>query len=73
MKLCECGCGQPAPIAKYPNRRLGHVKGEPVRFIPILSATLTEASLSGVIDAAISSKPKVSKPYVSIACAASVA
>lgn len=33
MKLCECGCGQPAPIAKQTNAKLGHVKGEPVRFI----------------------------------------
>ena len=33
MKLCECGCGNPAPIAKAPNKRLGHIKGKPVRFI----------------------------------------
>lgn len=32
-KLCECGCGQPAPIAKRTNRQWGHVKGQPVRFI----------------------------------------
>jgi len=33
VKLCECGCGRPAPIAKatYPSK--GHVKGQPVRFI----------------------------------------
>ena len=34
MKLCECGCGQPAPIAKWNNERRGHVKGQPIRFIP---------------------------------------
>lgn len=33
MKLCECGCGLPAPIAKRTNKKLGHVKGQPVRFI----------------------------------------
>lgn len=33
MKLCECGCGQPTPIAKQTASRLGHVKGQPVRFI----------------------------------------
>lgn len=33
MKLCECGCGQPAPIATQTKRRDGHVKGEPMRFI----------------------------------------
>lgn len=32
-KLCECGCGQPAPIAKQTIPRLGYVKGEPVRFV----------------------------------------
>lgn len=33
MKLCECGCGKPAPIAKRnrPSKRM--VKGEPYRFI----------------------------------------
>lgn len=31
--LCQCGCGNPAPVAKMTNTRLGHVKGEPVKFI----------------------------------------
>lgn len=33
MRLCECGCGQPAPVATYTNRKLGYVRGEQVRFI----------------------------------------
>lgn len=33
VKLCECGCGQPAPIAKKTITRLGHIKGQPIRFI----------------------------------------
>ena len=33
MKLCECGCGLPAPIAKVTCKRLGHIKGQPVRFL----------------------------------------
>lgn len=33
IKLCECGCGQPTPIAKKTNAKLGHVIGQPVRFI----------------------------------------
>ncbi len=33
VKLCECGCQQPAPVAKKTARRDGHVKGKPVRFI----------------------------------------
>ena len=32
-KLCECGCGQPAPIATRTDARFGHVKGQPMRFI----------------------------------------
>lgn len=32
-KLCECGCGEPAPIAKYNRKKWGWVKGQPVRFI----------------------------------------
>lgn len=32
-KLCECGCGFPAPIASNNRRDRGWTKGEPVRFI----------------------------------------
>jgi hypothetical protein len=32
-KPCECGCGQPAPVAKRNDRRLGVVRGQPRRFI----------------------------------------
>ncbi len=31
--LCQCGCGQPAPIAKKTIASKGYVKGRPVRFI----------------------------------------
>jgi hypothetical protein len=30
--LCECGCGQPAPIARQTDTKRGYVKGHPVRF-----------------------------------------
>ena len=30
--LCQCGCGEPAPIAKRTKSKLVHVKGQPVRF-----------------------------------------
>lgn len=33
VKLCECGCGQPAPIATRTHSRYGWIKGEPKRFI----------------------------------------
>lgn len=31
--LCECGCGEAAPIAKRTRSRWGHVKSHPIRFI----------------------------------------
>ena len=33
IKLCECCCGQPAPIATSTNKRRGVIKGQPRRFI----------------------------------------
>jgi hypothetical protein len=33
VKLCECGCGQPAPLATKNDSSDGRVKGEPRRFI----------------------------------------
>lgn len=32
-QLCECGCGEPAPIATRTDPRFGYVKGQPVRYI----------------------------------------
>lgn len=32
-KLCECGCEQPAPIAKTTNRKKGRIAGQPMRFV----------------------------------------
>lgn len=33
LGLCHCGCGNKAPIAKQTNKVLGHVAGQPVRYI----------------------------------------
>lgn len=33
VKLCECGCGLPTPIALRTRTKRGHKKGEPLRFI----------------------------------------
>jgi hypothetical protein len=33
VKLCECGCGNPAPISKENRQRNGYIKGQPVHFI----------------------------------------
>jgi len=32
-KLCECGCGEPAPIAVRTNTKLGWTQGQPKRFV----------------------------------------
>jgi hypothetical protein len=32
--LCECGCGDPTPLATYTNRRLRYFRGHPRPFIP---------------------------------------
>lgn len=31
--LCQCGCGQPAPIATRTTKARGRIKGQPVKFI----------------------------------------
>ena len=33
MKLCECGCGRLAPIAKKTDNARGYIQGKPRRFI----------------------------------------
>lgn len=33
VKLCECGCGLPAPMRTYKAKKHGYFKGEPARFI----------------------------------------
>jgi len=32
-KLCQCGCGEFAPLAKWTDKRRNHVRGYPLRFI----------------------------------------
>lgn len=32
-KLCECGCGNPAPLASHTVKSRGWVRGKPIRFI----------------------------------------
>ena len=33
MKLCECGCGLPSPVATHTSAKYGRVKGEQTRFV----------------------------------------
>lgn len=42
--LCECGCGNPAPISLATNSRRGHIKGYPVRFCQGHNARLRRAA-----------------------------
>lgn len=32
-KLCECGCGKTTPLAKRTRPDIGHIKGQPTRFV----------------------------------------
>lgn len=34
IKLCECGCGKPTPIATRTRIDRGHIRGEPLKFRP---------------------------------------
>jgi hypothetical protein len=34
MASCQCGCGGEVSIAKNTNKTYGHVRGQPVRFLP---------------------------------------
>ena len=45
--LCECGCGNPAPIANKTSTRDGTTKGEPSRFISGHNARLFSAEEQG--------------------------
>lgn len=47
MKLCECGCGAPTKIATQTRRNLGHVKGQPVRFIAGHSSRVFNGNYNG--------------------------
>lgn len=33
IKLCECGCGQKTSMARQTRSDLGHIRGQPIRFI----------------------------------------
>lgn len=43
MKLCECGCGNPTRLAQRTREEFGHVKNEPMRFLPGHNMRLPEA------------------------------
>ena len=43
QKLCECGCGNPTPLAKQTSARRGQKQGEPIRFIQGHSSRLQVA------------------------------
>jgi hypothetical protein len=43
-KLCECGCGQPTPVAPKTSRRDGWIAGQPLRFVRGHNATADDAA-----------------------------
>lgn len=50
--LCQCGCGQPAPIAKQTRSDRGYVKGQPQRFVKghsVCTTTLFDAFSKGFV------------------------
>jgi len=47
VKLCGCGCGNPAPIAKRNHSSWGWVKGQPMRFLRGHGNLGGESRLSG--------------------------
>lgn len=52
VKLCECGCGQAAPLAKNSRPKLGYVKGQALRFLPGHYMRATVAQRRAEFDAA---------------------
>lgn len=57
-RMCECGCGNPTPVATMTNRKWGHIQGEQIRFIrghhqrkplPVMS-DLDTAWLAGLLE-----------------------
>jgi hypothetical protein len=45
--LCECGCGQPAPIAPRTQKSKGWVKGQPLRFVRFHETRAREVRRTG--------------------------
>jgi hypothetical protein len=43
LRECECGCGQPPPLAKASDKTRGYVRGEPIRFVKGHNAKLWTA------------------------------
>lgn len=48
--FCHCGCGERTKIADRNRYRIGHRKGEPVRFLPGHGSALTAASFWARVD-----------------------
>lgn len=44
--FCQCGCGQKAPVAKRNYHYLGHVKGQPMKYIRNHNLKLVDRSKS---------------------------
>ncbi len=70
IALCQCGCGEPAPIANRNSTKRGYVKGQPKRFIrghvgnmnPKRDLYTRSINDSGYAVRYVPSHPRASKP-----------
>lgn len=71
-KLCECGCGRPAPICTQTNNAIGHIKGQPLRFIrghrPNTGLRVTKTCANCGTQFEVLPTAKLGIKYCSIAC-----
>jgi len=60
-KLCECGCGQPTPLLKRTRPYLGHVQGQPMRFVPTHGSRMPRKAPAKTTPAAVRFWMKVNR------------
>ncbi len=44
---CECGCGQPAPLSPYTNKKRGYIAGQPLRFVQGHNGSILSPKFAG--------------------------
>lgn len=61
--LCQCGCGEPAPLSDRTNKKLGYVKGQPMRYIKGHYRPPGSVSQDGVCQALDCDEPRSTRGY----------